>query len=263
MKINMPSTYSLIRFVAILAAPFPPAVFFGDAIYDEAMTRTPLLWLAIMAGVTAGLALETGGYLAGHTFIDFVGAKKWAMSGLSFVGLLVYCAIGLYELWDSSGRIMFIVTLLVYVLIGLYDFAQGEAVKEANKEEHEATKQAKEEENKAEQERLKAQYAHELEMSELAQKYELKKLKLTSAIAPQPNQLHEISHATNETHAIAPTPQLQPDELHRLILQFRESHPSANQKGIVELLAQKGIKTSESTVSRVINKKVLSNGHIE
>lgn len=256
MKIN---TYSLIRFVAIFAAPFPPAVFFGDAIYDEALTRTPLLWLAVLAGITAGLALETGGYLAGHTFIDFVGGKKWAMAGLSFVGLVVYCAIGIYELWDSSGRVMFIVTLLVYVLIGLYDFAQGEVIKEASKEANEQERERLKILAEQDDKRLAAQYAHELEMNELAQKFELKKLKLTTAISPQQNQLHEIAPATNEIPAIAPST----EELHRLILQFRELHPSTNQKGIVEMLAQKGVKTSEATVSRVLNKKVLSNGHIE
>jgi uncharacterized membrane protein len=115
--------YTIVKYISLFCAPFAPAVFFGSKVYAGLSEVGVGYGLALLAAICAAVALETVGLLAGHTLVDFVGLGRYELSGLSFILLACYVAIGVYELWNTIGAVMFGVALLVYLLVALKQYS--------------------------------------------------------------------------------------------------------------------------------------------
>lgn len=140
--------YTFIKYISLFCAPFAPAVFFGSKVYAGLSEVGVGYGLSLLAAICAAVALETVGLLAGHTLVDFVGLGRYELSGLSLILLACYVAIGVYELWNTIGAVMFGVALLVYLLVALKQYSdkldhQKEAKRDDQKEERTASIQAR------------------------------------------------------------------------------------------------------------------------
>ncbi len=180
------SFYTLIKYLSLFCAPFSPAVFFGGKIYTEATELGFGFYLSLAAAISAAIALETVGILAGHTMIDFAGHRLYALATLALVILLSYVSLGAYELWGTAGAIMFGVAFMVYILVALKEEAERINNELAQKQEtRQAERQTAHDDRLAQLER-EARLAHETELAKIAAQKEiaLAKLQATQNVAP-------------------------------------------------------------------------------
>lgn len=156
-----PDIYNILGWLAMIAVPVSPAMFFGWKAYDALMVLTATGWLAVPGGVLTAFGLETVGIFAGHTAIDAYrrNDRRWKLAALI---MLVYVVIGTLELWSNSiGRVTFIIAALVYLLAGLRHDLEETATAEqitAQKQEKEERlgRERKEADEKAERDRREA-----------------------------------------------------------------------------------------------------------
>jgi hypothetical protein len=189
MKINL---YTIVKYISLFCAPFAPAVFFGSKVYAGLSEVGVGYGLALLAAICAAVALETVGLLAGHTLVDFVGLGRYELSFLSFILLACYVAIGVYELWNTIGAVMFGVALLVYLLVALKQYSdkldhQKEDKRAEQKEDRQASLQLRKdvEMAKIEAEKLEKQAEIEAETRREIAKIEARKELEIAKIAPQ------------------------------------------------------------------------------
>ncbi len=183
MKVNF---YTLIKYLSLFCAPFSPAVFFGGKIYTEATELGFGFYLSLAAAISAAIALETVGILAGHAMITFFGQKKYFFSGVALLILGTYVGLGVYELWATAGAIMFGVAFLVYVLIALKEEAERMNHELAQKAEAEQAERQTAHDDRVAQLEREARLAHETELAKIAAQKEiaLAKLQATQNVAP-------------------------------------------------------------------------------
>lgn len=218
MKINL---YTIVKYLSLFCAPFAPAVFFGSRVYAGLSEVGVGYGLALIAAICAAVALETVGLLAGHTMVDFVGLGRYELSGLSLILLGCYVAIGVYELWNTIGAVMFGVALLVYLLVALKQYSdkldhQKEAKRDDQKEERTAS--------------IQARLAVKLAEIEASKQVEIAKIAPQQSVAP----------------AIATQQNTQQIDKRAMIMQLHSQGMKQN-----EIAERVGVSTS--TVSRVIN----------
>jgi hypothetical protein len=145
-----PDIYNILGWLAMIAVPVSPAMFFGWKAYDALMVLTATGWLAVPGGVLTAFGLETVGIFAGHTAIDAYrrNDRRWKLAALI---MLVYVVIGTWELWSNPiGRVTFIIAALVYLLAGLRHDLEETAIAE------QVTAQKQEADEKAERNRREA-----------------------------------------------------------------------------------------------------------
>jgi hypothetical protein len=205
--------YSFIKYLALICAPFAPAVFFGSLIYAEALERTNNHNLSLITAVASALALETVGLLAGHTVIRFFGEEKKGF-GIAAGGILVaYCAIGIIELWGTAGAIMFFVAFLVYCLIALSDYAERldhgrekdeKAEATAKKEADEAQRRKEEAEARAAQEAAERQLAQQKLQFEHEER--LAQIEAQKAVFVAKQQAESLGKMQESSPKLSPTP---------------------------------------------------------
>lgn len=115
--------YSFLSSVSILTVPLAPVFFFGWQVHTEVLTTSQSLWLSVPVGLLSAIGLEIIGILAGHLAMEFWRSGNMSRAYLSGVVMLVYVAIGFWELRGTIGAVMFIIAPLVYVLVALQDVA--------------------------------------------------------------------------------------------------------------------------------------------
>lgn len=204
MKINL---YTIVKYISLFCAPFAPAVFFGSKVHLGLSDAGVGYGLALLAAICAAVALETVGLLAGHTLVDFVGLGRYELSFLSFILLACYVVIGVYELWDTIGAVMFGVALLVYLLVALKQYSdkldhQKDDKRAEQKEDRQASLQLRKdvEMAKIEAEKLEKQAAIEAETRREIAKIEARKeleIAKIAKIAPQQKVAPAIAEQQN------------------------------------------------------------------
>ena len=113
------SLYTVIGWLGMVAVPIAPAFFFAWRIYSEAITLTQRPWLAIPVAIFSAIGLEIVGIYAGHVGMQYhqrADRRWWLAAGI----MLIYVAIGVYELRGTIGMVMFLITPLVYILVALH-----------------------------------------------------------------------------------------------------------------------------------------------
>jgi len=111
--------YTLLGWLAMIAVPVSPAMFFGWKAYAALLILTGSDWLAVPGGILTALGLELVGIFAGHTAIEMYRRHdpRWKLAALI---MMVYVIIGTTELWSNPiGRVTFLIAALVYLLVGL------------------------------------------------------------------------------------------------------------------------------------------------
>ena len=127
--------YDILGLLAMIATPLAASIFFGWKSYQGVHSLTDgVLWLAIPAGIGAAIGLESVGIFAGHVATDFYKAEdpRWKLAALL---LVAYVAIGVIELWGTTGVAIFLISPMVYLLVGLRYDANQVAIEQA-KERH-------------------------------------------------------------------------------------------------------------------------------
>ena len=111
-----PTLETAFAFISALA----PAIVFGTEMYHHAVTESVPEYLAIIAGVSFGFALEYAGLLSAENAIKYMGMENMKRRAIiSWVALLVYAVIGIYVARDSVLWIAFPIILIVYVMRGV------------------------------------------------------------------------------------------------------------------------------------------------
>ena len=105
--------YTGLSWFAIIATPLAPVFFFGHKIY-LAISGFDVWghWLiATGVGILSAIGLELIGILAGHACIEYVKQKQLIPASLAGVILLVYTAIGIYELQGTIGPVLYLMLI--------------------------------------------------------------------------------------------------------------------------------------------------------
>lgn len=100
------------------AAPLAPAIFYGWAIYEASLAADILQPLAIIGALAAVVALEAVGMGAGDNAMRFTVMGHW-LAVPSWVALMAYTGVGMYELWGTSFQFIFMFAFLAYVGAGI------------------------------------------------------------------------------------------------------------------------------------------------
>ena len=112
--------YKIIGWFAMVFTPIAPSSFFGWRVYTVVDEMTSgLWWLSFGSALAAVIGLEAVGILAGHTAIDAIRLKKYEAGAFAAVVLIAYVVIGVYELWNTIGAIIFLIAPLAYLAVGL------------------------------------------------------------------------------------------------------------------------------------------------
>jgi hypothetical protein len=120
------------------AAPLAPAIYYGWTIYTASMAADILQPLAIVGALTAVVALEAVGMGAGDNAMRFTVKGHW-LAIPSWLALMAYTAVGMYELWGGAFQFIFLFAFLAYVGAGMYAVDQrNTAAKTAGHEERKA-----------------------------------------------------------------------------------------------------------------------------
>lgn len=111
--------YTIIGWGAMVAVPLAPAFFFGWEIYTAVLDMTAIAWLAVPVAVVSAAGLETVGIFAGHVGMAYHerSDRRWWLAATI---MMIYVAIGVYELRGTIGMVMFLIAPLVYVLMALH-----------------------------------------------------------------------------------------------------------------------------------------------
>ena len=104
--------------VGKLAAPIPAAIFLGWEIYTAAIAYSIPPALAILGAVCLAVAIEAVGMSAGHNAIVITSAGHW-LAAPSWLTLITYTAVGMYELWGTIFAIAFLYSFLSYLNAGV------------------------------------------------------------------------------------------------------------------------------------------------
>jgi hypothetical protein len=145
--------------------PAAAAIFFGWKIYTAALALTGSERWAIAAGLATAIALETVGILAGHVASEFwrKGDRRWIVAALV---MALYVVVGMWELWGTTGALVFVLSPAVYLLAAVRHTAALEAVEDAAHAAEDTAWQR-------ERERIADARAHELDVLRLQSEREL------------------------------------------------------------------------------------------
>lgn len=162
--------YDSAALAAVILVPFAPVIFFGVAIYKEALPGMPVSALAIIGAFGTAAGLELVGLLAGYVGLELFkrGMRLWI---LAFAVMVAYVVMGASAL-SGTLRIAFLIAPLAYILLGLLHLVRQQEA-QTNEAKHVEDEQAAD--NQAWQRRQDEQAAardHELKMRQLELKHE-------------------------------------------------------------------------------------------
>lgn len=111
--------YRVLGFLAMVCVPSAAITFFGWRVYTETMEMTGAAWLAVPVGIATGTGLELVGIYAG-----IVASRLWEDKNPLWrvaAGIMVlYVAVGMYELRGTIGMVVFLITPAIYVLTAMH-----------------------------------------------------------------------------------------------------------------------------------------------
>lgn len=164
-------SYTILGWVAMVSVPFAPALFFGWSVYRDAMGETAgVKWLSILAAFTAALGLELIGILAGHNTIEFWKRGDNGRAIVAGVIMLVYTVIGMWQLRDTAGAIMFVIAPMAYILVAMRHNLNEEKKEEKGAAVYQLRVEAQEREHRQRLEAAQLRLKHEERMETIKAK---------------------------------------------------------------------------------------------
>jgi hypothetical protein len=162
--------YDNAALAAVILVPFAPVIFFGVAIYKEALPGMPLSILAIIGAFGTAVGLEFVGLLAGYVGLELFkrGMRLWI---LAFAVMVAYVVMGASAL-SGALRIAFLIAPLAYILLGLLHLVRQQEAEAEHSQEREDSQATENREWQREQERIAAARQHELDILEVRQRHE-------------------------------------------------------------------------------------------
>lgn len=123
--------YSIIGWLAMIAVPIAPMIYFGWRVYSSVLDETNHEGLAIVAAAVTAVGLEITGVLAGHRAMAFWRLGDIRRTVLAGFILLAYILIGVHELSNNFteitiGATVFVIAPLVYLLVALGEVLEHE-----------------------------------------------------------------------------------------------------------------------------------------
>lgn len=155
--------YDYLQLLVLFITPVAPALAYGWGIYNNALSMGMVWWLAIPGGIAAAIALEGAGIYAGHVFLEAWRQGQKLQTLLGIGALIIYVAIGMYELQGTPLMSLFLIAGMVYVVVGSREALQKGEKEISTQAEHEAINERKAQDQE-----------HELKMERIAASKEVK-----------------------------------------------------------------------------------------
>lgn len=202
-------SYSALGWLGMVAVPLAPAFFFAWDVYTEVMTLTAGSgWAGPVAALSAA-GLEVVGILAGHTSMEFWKRKDKERAIVAGLIMLIYTAIGIYQLRGTTGAIMFLVAPMVYILVALRHGLSEEKTAENQEAIHNRRVEAQEREHRQRLEAAQLKLKHEENLAKINVKAQ--PAATLSTVDKQPHKTRTVENLTAAQRRIYDAIQATPD----------------------------------------------------
>lgn len=111
--------YQLLSYLGLATVPLAAGIAFSWRVGVEIYAQTNNVVLAVIAGASAGIGLETVGILAGHVLLSYYRAANWILFAVAVLTMIAYVLVGAHELAGTIGETLYYISPLVYILAGL------------------------------------------------------------------------------------------------------------------------------------------------
>lgn len=111
--------YQLLSYLGLATVPLAAGIAFSWRVGVEIYAQTSNVVLAVIAGASAGIGLETVGILAGHVLLSYYRAANWILFAVAVLTMIAYVLVGAHELAGTIGETLYYISPLVYILAGL------------------------------------------------------------------------------------------------------------------------------------------------